>query len=268
MNIKSRLSTVLACTCLFTTSLQVSVRAESDDSVTDEDLLLARNPVIIQSRVRMSDEFADVYGGGNRDKFILGGVYGFGFNGHDRDYGFGIELPILNNNPKDGHSETGFGDLKLRCGQLFTDDPKGWRSGWFYETEFDTAADNVRAIANQRAQMAFGGGVSYALRNNFVLSSSLQYGWSLHNGETTGEKSEWEAHLTATAKVSENVDINLDYKAVINTVDGTTLYNTLEPSVGWTFGEKKNIGLFASLELPLYQTGTNWIAKVGTVWSF
>jgi hypothetical protein len=268
MKTKPCLSPAFAFACLFTITLPVSVVAESGASITDEDLLLARNPIIIKSRLRLANEFTDVSGGGNRDKLIFGGVYGFGFNGHDRQFGIGFELPFLYNNPKGGDSDGGVGDLKLRCGQLFTDDPKGWRTGWFFETEFDTAADDVRAIANQRTQMAFGGGASYALWNNFVLTSTLQYGWSLNDGETTGEKSEWEAHLTATAKVSECVAINLDYKAVINTVDGTTLFNTLEPSVSWTVGAKKNIGLFASLELPLDDTGSNWIAKVGTAWFF
>lgn len=268
MKIKTLLSSALAHTCLFTISMQVSVFAESGESVTDEDLMLARNPIILKSRVRLANEFTDVDGGGNSDKLILSGIYGFGFNGHDRNFGIGFELPFLNNNPKGGDSESGVGDFKLRLGQLFIDDPKGWRAGWFFDTEFDTAADDVQAIANQRTQMALGGGGSYAIWNNFVLSSTLQYGWSLEDGATTGEKSEWEAHLTATAKVSECVAISLDYKAVIHTVDDTELFNTLEPSVGWTVGKKKDIGLFASLEIPLDDTGTNWVAKAGLAWFF
>ena len=248
--------------------LPACAMAQSGVIVTDEDLLLGRNPIILRSRLRLANEFTDLDGGGNRNKLILGGVYGFGLNGHDQNFGVGFELPFLNNNPKGGDSEWGVGDFKLRAGQLFTDDPEGWRSGWFFDTEFDTAADDVRAIANQRTQMAFGGGASYAILSNFVLTSTLQYGWSLDEGDTTGDKSEWEAHVTATAKVSEHVVINLDYKAVVNTIDGSELFNTLEPSVGWTVGQKRDIGLFASLELPLDQTGTNWVAKAGVAWFF
>lgn len=48
-----------------------------------------------------------------------------------------------------------------------------------------------------------------------MLTATLQYGWSLHHGETAGEKSERDAQLTATAKVYECVAINLDCEAVI-----------------------------------------------------
>ena len=248
--------------------LTISAIAQSATSVSDEDLLLAGNPIIIKNRVRISNEFTDVGGGGSRDKIIVGGTYGFGFNGHDRNFALGFELPILENHPAGGHSAWGVGDLKLRTGQLFVDDPAGWRAGWFGEAEFDTAADQVRAIGNQRTQMAFGGGASHPVWSIFTLTSTVQYGWSLDNGETTGRKAEWEGHLTLSAKVSECVSLNLDYKAVVNTVGETTLHNTLEPSVGWTLGEKKNLGLFASLEWPLDETGTNWVAKAGAVWFF
>lgn len=241
--------------------------AETGASVNDEDLLLAENPIIIKSRLRINNEFSEVGGGGHRDKLILGGAYGFGFRGDHRDYGIGFELPFLFNDPAGGGSSEGIGDFKLRVGKKFLDDAK-WRAGMFFDTEFDTSADAVRAIANQRTQMAAGGGVSYAIWDSFVLTSTLQYGWSLDDGETTGRKSEWEAHLTATVKPVDFVAINLDYKAVINTVDATTLYSTLEPSIGWTIGAKRNIGLFASWELPIDETNTNWTAKAGVTWFF
>jgi len=268
MKILPRLSSVAAAAGLAGAVLTTSAVAQSGASVSDEDLLLAGNPVIIKSRVRVSDEFTDVGGGGSRNKLILTGIYGFGFNGRDRDFALGFELPILENHPAGGHSDWGVGDLKLRAGQVFVDDPGGWRAGWFGEAEFDTAAEQVRAIGNQRTQMAFGGGASYPVWSIFTLTSTVQYGWSLDNGETTGRKAEWEAHLTVSAKVSACVSLNLDYKAVVNTVGESTLTNTLEPSVGWTLGENKNLGLFTSLELPLDDTGTNWVAKAGAIWFF
>jgi hypothetical protein len=257
-----------AAVCLLAALITTSASGQSGGSVTDEDLLLARNPIIIRDRIRLANEFTDVDGGGSRDKLVFAAIYGFGFNGEDRDFGIGFELPFLRDNPENGGSDSGFGDFKLRLGHLFMDDPASWRTGWFFETEFDTSARSVRDIANQRTQMALGGGASYPVFKNLVLTSTLQYGWSLEDGETTGKKSEWEAHLTASTKISECVSINLDYKAVVNTVGGTELFNTLEPSVGWTVGEKKNIGLVASLEIPLEDTGTNWTAKAGVIWFF
>lgn len=248
--------------------LPAAASAQSESDVTDDDLLLARNPIIIKSRVRVSDEYTDLDGGGSRNKFILGGVYGFGFNGHDRDFGIGFELPVLENNPKGGDGDTGVGDFKIRFGQLFLDDPHGWRSGWFAETEFDTAAADVQAIANQRTQMAVGSGAAYAVSSNFVLASSLQFGWSSDPGDTTGNKSEWEAHLTATLKLCEDVTLNLDYKGVVNMMNDSRLFNTLEPSLGWIVGKERKIGLFASCEVPLEDSSTHCIAKAGLTWFF
>lgn len=242
--------------------------AEPTGSVSDEDLLMARNPIIIKSRVRVANEFTDVGGGGHRDKIILSGGYGFGFNGRDKNFGIGIELPILYNEPENGSSDWGLGDFKLRLGQILREDPAGLRAGWFMDTEFDTSDDAVRAIANQRTQMAFGAGLSYPMLENLVLSTSLQYGWSLENGETSGRKSEWESHLTLSAKVTDRLSLNLDYKGVLNTVGGETLINTLEPGFGYTLGTEKNIGIFASCELPLDETGVNWVAKTGIIWFF
>lgn len=267
MNIPSRHFTIAAA-ALATVIGPITARAESAESVSDEDLLLARNPIVIRDRLRLANEFSDMDDGSHRDKIILGGAYGFGFNGRDRNFAIGFELPFLFNEPVAGGDDSGIGDFKLRFGQKLTDDLSGWRAGWFIDTEFDTAADSVRAIANQRNQMALGGGVSYPGWGPLTLSTTLQYGWSLDEGATTGSKSEWEAHVTASYKVAPAVSLNLDYKAVINVVAEDELFNTLEPSIGWTVGESQNLGLFASLELPLDDTGTDWVAKAGLIWFF
>ena len=60
--------------------------------------------------------------------------------------------------------------------------------------------------------------------------------------------------------------INLDDTAVLNVVGGTEVFNTLEPSIGWTL--QKNLDLFASWELPLDSASTDWVAKAGLMWFF
>lgn len=234
-------------------------------TLTDEDLLLSRSPVVIKSRLSSGCEFTDVGGGGHREKLKFGGAYGFGFNGHDRNFGVGIELPYLWDHPDAGASGSGVGDLKVRAGQLFTWVPEGWKAGWYFETEFDTAASDVFAIANQRTQMAVGGGVVMPVNGSLAVATSLSYGWSLDNGTTTGRKAEWEAHVTTTWKFAEKVSASMDYKAVINTVGGTELFNTLEPGIGVTLGEDGAYGLTGSLEIPLDETGVDWVAKLGLI---
>ncbi len=242
--------------------------ATAASTVTDEDLLLARNPIIIRNRLRLGDEYNSAEAGGHSNKMIFSGVYGFGFNEKDRNFGVGFELPFLFNSPRGGGSDSGMGDFKLRFGHLVMEDPRSWRLGWFFETEFDTAASRVRAIANQRTQMALGVGVSHPVCERFSLSSSLQYGWSLDDGATTGRKDEWEAHLTGTAKLTKSLSLNLDYKLVLNAVGGTGYFHTLEPSVGWTFGSNGEFGLFGSCEIPLFNGGADYVAKGGLVWFF
>ena len=94
----------------------------------------------------------------------------------------------------------------------------------------------------------------------------MQYGWSLNDGDTTGRKSEWEGHVTASAKISSSVSLNLDYKAVLNEVGNDEVFNTLEPSIGWTV--RDNLGLYAAWELPLDSASTDWVAKAGLIWFF
>lgn len=249
--------------------LAPAVLARAEEVVTDDDLVLARNPIILKSRVWMGDEYADVDGGGSRNKFILGAIYGFGLGGDaDRDLGVGFELPVLSSNPEGGDSDTGIGDFKFRFGQVLIDQQGGWRAGWFGETEFDTAADDVQAIANQRTQMALGGGGSWSIREDLVLTSTLQYGWSADGGATNGHKSEWEAHLTASWKCADHVSLKLDYKAAVTAIGGAELFNTLEPGIGWNVGGKRDIGLFASCEIPFDDPGTNCVAKAGLIWFF
>jgi hypothetical protein len=237
--------------------------APAATTLTDEDLLLSRAPVVIKSRVSVGGEYTELDGGGHREKFRLGAGYGFGFNGHDRNFGIGIELPYLWNEPETGDSGSGFGDVKVRVGHVFLGLPEGWRAGWFFETEFDTAASDVFAIANQRTQMAAGTGAVIPVTDRLAVSTSVSYGWSLENGPTTGRKGEWEAHVTAIWKPMARTSLSLDYKAVINTVDGTELFNTLEPGLGITFGPNDEYGLSSSLEIPLDNTGTDWVAKIG-----
>ena len=236
--------------------------------LTDQDLLLARNPIIIKDRLKFADEFADPEAGGHSHKMIFAGVHGFGLNETDRNFAVAWETPFLFNNPKGSESGEGIGDFKLTFGHLVMENPDSWRAGWFFNTEFDTAADKVQAIANQRTQMALGVGASHPVCERFTLSSSLQYGWSLDDGATTGRKDEWEAHLTGSTKLAENLSLNLDYKLVLNAVGGTEYFHTLEPSVGWTLGADDEVGLFTSCEIPLFNGGANWIAKAGVVWFF
>lgn len=262
------MASVFASSLPWATVLPAAGAPPSADLAEEDLLLVEKSPLIIKSRLQAGYEYSDVAGGGSRDKLIFGGVYGFGFDGQNQDYALGFELPYLFNDPDAGDGGDGPGDLKLRAGHLWSDQPGGWRSGWFSEVEFDTAANDVFAIANQRAQAAFGIGAAHPLFDKLVLSGTVQYGLSFDDGLTTGRKSEWEAHLTASYKLIEHVSVSLDYKAVINTVDDAKLSSTLEPRLGWTIGQNRDIGLYASWELPIDETNTNWTAKAGMIWFF
>lgn len=55
---------------------------------------------------------------------------------------------------------------------------------------------------------------------------------------------------------------------MVDTVGNTDLTNSLQPSFGLTLGEGSNYGIEGSLELPLDETGTDWVGKLGMVWFF
>lgn len=248
---------------LFLGYLSAATSVSAATALTDEDLLLSRCPVIIQSRLLVGGEHTDTAGGGHRQKFKVGAAYGFGFGGEDRNFGVGIEWPYLLNEPNVGDSGSGVGDFKVRVGQIFTGLPEGWRAGWYVETEFDTAASEVFAIANQRPQMAAGGGAVMPITDRLAMTVSLAYGWSLENGLTSGRKAEWEAHWTTTWKLLERTSVSLDYKAILRTVAGNEVFQALEPGFGINLGKANEYGLFGSVEIPLQQNGTNWVAKCG-----
>ncbi len=249
-------------------ALLVLASAAQATTLNDEDLLLSRSPVIIRSRVTLGGEHAELVAGGQREKLKLAAAYGFGFNGHDRNFGLGLELPYLWSDPTVGDAGAGFGDFKVRVGQMFTGLPEGWRAGWFFETEFDTAATDVLAIANQRNQMSGGGGAVIPVTDRLAITTSLSYGWSLENGPTSGRKAEWEGHVIGTWKLQERTSLTLDYKAVLQTVNGLELRHTLEPGLGLTLGADRAYGVFSSLEIPLHDGGSRWVAKVGLTWFF
>jgi hypothetical protein len=100
----------------------------------------------------------------------------------------------------------------------------------------------------------------------FIVASDPHQNPAYPGQRVHRSKSEWEAHLTASAKIAPTVAINLDDTAVLNVVGGTEVFNTLEPSIGWTL--QKNLDLFASWELPLDSASTDWVAKAGLMWFF
>ena len=259
---------VIGLACLTAAVVPHASAATSATAVTDEDLLLARNPVVIRTRLASSNEFTELGAGGHRNKLIAGGVYGFGLDGQNRNFGIGFEMSYWWDDPKGAPSGSGWGDFKLRYGYLFRGLPEGWRAGLFGDTEFDTSADAVQAAANQRHQMMFGAGIGIPIGDRFVVTTTLQYGWSLEAGETNGQKAEWEGHLVATWKATDWLAVNLDYKVVLNNVGRDEVFNTLEPSLGTTLGADKNIGLWTALECPLDNSGTDWVAKIGMTWFF
>ena len=259
----------IACAAvLLASGSSATAQAVEESSAINERLELAGTPLVYRSRLRIANEFSENETEGDRDKLVLGAAFGFGFDGVNRNYAAGFDLPLLHREAPGEDECWGLGDLKLRFGQKWMDQPGAWRAGWFFESEFDTADDAVRAIANQRTQMAFGGGAARPLGDWFLLTGTLQYGWSLDEGTTNGSKSEWETHFVASFQPTSHLSFNLDYKATLNTAGTNDVMNALEPGVGWTFGEDHEFGLSVSCEVPLNESSTDWTSKIGLTWFF
>jgi hypothetical protein len=147
------------------------------------------DPLVSLNRLGVGFEHAEA--DGHREKLFFSASMLLGAKTGRNDWSLGVELPFLMNDPAGGGSDEGVGDFKLRLTHSWLED-QGWLVASYLESEFDTAATDVQAIANQRNQLALGSGFIRNFGNGWAVGAALQYGWSLDAGTSTGSKSEWE----------------------------------------------------------------------------
>lgn len=223
------------------------------------------DPLVAISRCGVNYEFARE--SSSREKIIPNATWQFGPKDGKNDWAVGFEMPLLINNPKGAPSEEGFGDFKLKLTFNPVDNSR-WLVGSYFETEFDTSDTDVEAIANQRTQMALGGGFIHNLSNGWSVGAALQYGWSIDTGTTTGCKSEWELRMGVRKTLVEHLNFTVVYKNVFVTASEDSYNATLEPSLSWTFGADQRYSLWVSCEIPLQNKSEDFTAKGGFSWLF
>lgn len=225
------------------------------------------DPLLSINRVGLGYEHAEH--GGHREKFIPSGSFMLGRKTGRNDWSLGMEMPYLINDPDIGDSGEGVGDFKLRLNHNWLED-RTWLVTSYFETEFDTASDDVRAIANQRTQFALGTGFIRNLGDGWAVGSAVQFGWSPDAGDTNGHKGEWEIRVGARKTFCESWSITAIYKATINVVGEDTYNSSIEPVLAWNFGflglEKLNS--YISCEVPLENNREDYTAKTGLAWVF
>lgn len=203
----------------------------------------------------------------SKQKFIPNASWAIGEKSGHHDWTLSIEMPVWVTDPQDGPNEEGFGDLKLRATHLWVED-KTWLVGTYLETEFDTAAEDVQSVANQRNQMTLGSGCIRNLSDGWAVGAYLQYGWSLDAGTTNGWRSEWEYRAGVRKKLLEHLSLTLAYKGTL-AVSGETHYSsTLEPALAMDLGKDRNHSLWLACELPLQGRSEDYTAKAGLKWLF
>jgi hypothetical protein len=223
------------------------------------------DPLVTLSRLGVGYEYARV--DSSKEKIIPGATWAFGQQTGGNDWAIGIETPLLINNADDAPSEEGIGDLKLRLSHTWLEN-NDWLVGSWLETEFDTAANDVQAIANQRTQMAFGGGFIRNLGKGWAWGASLQYGWSTNPGADNGWKSEWEFHLGIRKKLCDSFSAQVIYKAILNVSSDNNHSASVEPSLTWAFGPDRRTSLYVACEIPIEDKTEDYTAKAGLIWQF
>ena len=225
------------------------------------------DPLLSINRAGLGYEHKE--GGGHSEKFIPNGRLLLGGKTGRNDWSIGIEMPYLINDPDNAGSVEGIGDFKIRLGHNWLED-ETWLVGSYFETEFDTAADDVQAIANQRTQFAFGTGFLRNFGNGWAAGSAVQFGWSPDAGETNGHKGEWEIRVGARKTFSESWSITLGYKAIINVVGEDTYNSSIEPALAWDFGfmDLEKLSSYISCEVPLENNREDYTLKCGLAWIF
>ncbi len=198
----------------------------------------------------------------SKEKFIPSAAWAIGTKTGRHDWSFGIEMPVWVTLPQDGPNEDGFGDLKLRVTHLWLEDDT-WLVGSYFENEFDTAAEDVQAVANQRDQMTFGSGFIRNLGDGWAVGGYLQYGWSLDAGTTNGWKSEWEYRAGVRKQLLEHLSLTVAYKGTFNLTGDTRYGASLEPALAMDFGTDRNYSLWLACELPLQGKTEDYTAKLG-----
>ena len=138
----------------------------------------------------------------------------------------------------------------------------------YFETEFDTSDTDVEAIANQRTQMALGGGFIRNLGNGWSCGAVLQYGWSIDSGTSSGCKSEWECRAGIRKKLLDTLSLTVIYKNVFNTASDDSYSSTVEPSLAWVFGPDRKCSLWVACEVPVQNKSEDFTAKGGFSWLF
>ena len=169
--------------------------------------------------------------------------------------------------PQNGPSEEGPGDLKLRVTHLWLED-KTWLVSSYFETVFNTAANDVQSVANQRTQMNFGSGSIRNLDDGWAVGANLQYGWSTDAGTTNGWRSEWECRLGLCKKLMEHLCQTAVYKGTLALAEPSVYSSSLEPSLAVDFGKDHDWTLWLACELPLQGKSEGYTAKVGLKWLF
>jgi hypothetical protein len=220
----------------------------------------AGNPLATLTNIGLGYEYT--HDSSSKEKFIPSANWTLGEKTGRHDWTLGIELPVWVTLPRDGPREEGFGDLKLRATHLWVEEQSSL-IGSYLETEFDTANDDVMAVANQRTQMTFGSGFISNLGDGWAAGAALQYGWSLDAGTTNGWKSEWECRVGLRKKLLDQLSLTLLYKSTFDVAGGTVSSTTLEPSLALSFGIDNCFSLWLASELPLQGKTEDYTAKIG-----
>lgn len=225
----------------------------------------AGDPLALVNRVGLG--FDHTEGDAQKEKLTLGVTWTLGQKTGRHDWALAAEIPLLLNQPDGSDSDGGVGDFKLRLAHTWIEN-ETWLAGSYVDAEFDTAASNVEAIANQRNQLTVGTGFIRNLNHGWAFGAAVQYGWSVSEGVTNGDKSEIEFRAGLRKKLSEAWSVTVLHKSIVNLANANHYTSAVEPSVNWDVGCGGKFSVFAACEVPLEHGREDFTAKAGLAWVY
>lgn len=225
----------------------------------------AGDPLVTVNRMGLGFEYTEAAAA--RQKLTLSTTLVLGEKDGRNDWALGLEVPFLRNEPIGGGDDEGIGDLKLQLAHTWLEN-QTWVFSSYLDSEFDTAASNVQAIANQRNQLTLGSGFIRNFGDGWAVGAALQYGWSLDAGDTNGSKSEWEFRTGLRKKLVDTLSATIIYKGTILAAEAGQYLSTIEPSLNWTFDSTRHANLFFACEIPLENGREDFVSKIGLTFIF
>ena len=227
---------------------------------------LQRDLTVIRTRTDLVSEFTDLSGSGWSEKLTLGSTLGLHLPGVGPEHEFGVRLqaPLVVEDPGPASVETGLGDVELKMGWAFIPDEEN-RLAVFTNFVFDPATDDI--LGDSRNDYSLGLAASHeVISNRFSVFVLAEYLDTITHENDVSSRNALELSFRPIVKIAGPLAFNVLLKDKWD-FDADDHFALIEPGLSLLLLER-HLGLSTSLEIPLDDESSNYVAKVGMVWFY